>query len=94
MSDTNREEYCGRIGGNVYMRTDKPCPECGAQDTHTPSSELRAQIEALKEDLRRAWGLHTEEESHRHKAEHVRDELKERIRLYEEDACERDGGSV
>lgn len=47
----NREEFCWRIGGPVYMRKDKPCPECGARDTHIPSSELREERDQLRADL-------------------------------------------
>lgn len=51
MASENRLEYCWRIGGDVYMRTDKPCPECGTPDTHTPKSELRAKITELHEAI-------------------------------------------
>ena len=45
----NREEHCGRIGGPVYMRDGKPCPECGAIDTHEPSSSLRRRVAEAEE---------------------------------------------
>ena len=44
MGSDNREEYCPRVGGPVYMRDAKRCVECGVLETHKTKWELREQL--------------------------------------------------
>ena len=45
----------------------------------TERDKLKERVTELEEDSKRTWGLHTEEESRRYKAEHERDQLKAQV---------------